>query len=43
MEIYSQLSTEIPNGHKKYQMATKNTKWPQKIPNGHKKYQMAIK
>jgi hypothetical protein len=29
----------IPNGHKIYQMAVKDTKWPLNIPNGHKIYQ----
>jgi hypothetical protein len=30
----------IPNDHRKYQMTTQNTKWPQKISNNHIKYQM---
>jgi hypothetical protein len=31
-----QITINIPNGHKIYQMATRYTKWPQDIPNGHK-------
>jgi hypothetical protein len=38
-----QISVDLPNGRKIYQMAVKYTKWPYNMPNVHKIYQMAVK